>query len=234
MDIYTSVSYWTAFMAGLLSFLSPCVLPLIPAYFTFITGYSIEELTQDPNARIRYEVMLATVFFVAGFTLVFVLMGASASFLGGLISAYKDYIRIIGGILIILLGIHLTGIIRLSRLDIERRMHIKKKPLHLVGILIVGMAFGAGWSPCIGPLLGSILIMAGNKDTIGEGVALLAVYAAGLALPFLIISVFIPFLLGFMRRAKSALQYVNAVAGVLLIIVGGLLLTDSFALFSKL
>lgn len=229
-----SISIGTAFLAGLLSFLSPCVLPLIPAYFTFITGYSVEELTDNPNTRIRYEVMLATLFFVSGFTVVFVLMGASASFLGGLISVYGDYIRIIGGILIILLGVHLTGIIRFSRLETERRLHIQKKPLHLIGTLVVGMAFGAGWSPCIGPMLGSILIMAGSRETIGQGVGLLAVYAAGLALPFIIISVFIPFLLGFMQRAKGALKYINAVAGTLLIIVGGLLLTDTFAFLSKL
>jgi len=229
-----TVSYSAAFLAGLLSFLSPCVLPLIPAYFTFISGYSIEELTENPNAAIRKQVFLATISFVGGFSLIFVLMGASASLLGALIAANKEYIRIIGGILIVLLGIHMTGIIRFRTLDMEKRIHLQAKPLHLLGTFIVGMAFGAGWSPCIGPLLGSILIIAGSRETIGQGVALLAVYAAGLALPFLLISIFIPFLLRFMRRAKSALRYINAVAGVLLILVGILLLTDKFSIFSSL
>lgn len=229
-----SVSYTAAFLAGLLSFLSPCVLPLIPAYFTFISGYSIEELTDNPNTTIRREVMVATIAFVSGFSLIFILMGASASFLGGLITAYKDAIRIVGGLLIILLGIHLTGIIRFRRLEIEKRFQIQKKPLHLLGTFVIGMAFGAGWSPCIGPLLGSILIIAGSKETIGQGVALLSVYAAGLALPFIMISIFIPLLLGFMRRARAALRYVNSVAGILLIIVGIFLLTDSFNIFSRI
>ena len=229
-----SVSFGAAFLGGLLSFLSPCVLPLIPVYFTFITGYSLEELTQNPNIRIRYEVILATLLFVSGFTIVYGLLGASASFLGGLLPSYKDYIRIIGGILIILFGLHLTGIIRFSRLDIERRMHIQKKPLHLIGILLIGMAFGAGWSPCTGPILGGIIAMAANEDTIWQGIFLMLIYSAGLAIPFLIISVFIPFLLGFMKRVKWALKYINAVAGTLLIIVGGLLLTDTFAFLSKL
>lgn len=229
-----TVSYSAAFLAGILSFLSPCVLPLIPAYFTFISGYSIEELTDDPDTAIRKEVLLATILFVSGFSLVFVLMGASASALGGLIAANKHYIRIIGGILILMLGVHMTGLIRFRSLDIEKRIHIQNKPLHRLGTFVVGMAFGAGWSPCIGPLLGSILIIAGSRETIHQGVALLAVYAAGLALPFLIISVFIPLLLGFVRRAKTALKYINAVAGILLILVGIFLLTGSFSLFSSL
>ncbi len=229
-----SISYTAAFLAGLLSFLSPCVLPLIPAYLTFISGYSLEELTDNPNTAIRKKVLIATLAFVGGFSLIFILMGALAPFLGGLITASKEIIRIIGGILIILLGIHLTGLIRFRGLEIEKRFHIENKPLHLVGTFVVGMAFGAGWSPCIGPLLGSILIIAGSKETIGQGVGLLSVYAAGLAVPFLLISFFIPLLLGFMRRARTALRYANAVAGILLIVVGLYLLTDSFYIFSQL
>ena len=229
-----TVSYGAAFIAGLLSFLSPCVLPLIPAYFTFITGYSIEELTDDPNTRIRAEVFLSTLFFVCGFSVIFILMGASASFIGGVVTLYRDYIRIIGGLLIIILGIHMTGLIRFRRLDVEKRFHLQNKPLHLLGTFIVGMAFGAGWSPCIGPLLGSILIIAGGRETVWQGISLLAVYAAGLALPFLLLSLFIEFLIGFIRRAAVTLRYVNVVAGGILIIVGFLLLTDNFFFLSKI
>ena len=221
-----TISFPAAFLAGLLSFLSPCVLPLIPAYFTFITGFSLEELTKDDSTEIRKKVVLATVSFVLGFSLVFILMGASASYLGGLFFNYKELIRIIGGILIILLGIHLTGIIRIRGLDFEKRIHMEKKPLHFLGTFIIGMAFGAGWSPCIGPLLGSILIIAGNQETIGQGIMLLGIYSAGLAIPFVIMSIFINFLLIFIKKASKALKYINAVAGVLLIVVGLILVTN--------
>jgi cytochrome c-type biogenesis protein len=228
-----AVSFPAAFLAGLLSFFSPCVLPLIPAYFTFITGYSLEELTEG-NIEIRKKVILSTISFVLGFSVVFILMGGSASYLGGLIYKYKNLIRIIGGVLIIILGIHLTGVFRIRSLEFEKRIQIQKKPLHFLGTFIIGMAFGAGWSPCIGPLLGSILIVAGSQETIGQGMVLLGVYSAGLALPFVIISVFINFLLVFMKRASRVLKYVNVVAGILLILVGLVLVTNKLYIFSSL
>ncbi|MGD9083199.1 MAG: cytochrome c biogenesis protein CcdA [Desulfobacterales bacterium] len=226
-----AVSFPAAFLAGFLSFLSPCVLPLIPAYFTFITGFSLEELTENRNSEIRKKVVFSTVSFVFGFSLVFILMGASASYLGGLIYHYRETIRIIGGILIILLGVHLTGIIRIPGLDVEKRIHMEKKPLHFLGIVIVGMAFGAGWSPCIGPLLGSILIIAGSQESVRQGIVLLAIYSAGLALPFVILSVFIHLLLIVIKKASRVLQYVNAAAGILLIIVGLVLVTNKLYMF---
>jgi cytochrome c-type biogenesis protein len=229
-----SISYSAAFLAGLLSFLSPCVLPLIPAYFTFITGFSMEELFRKDSPNIRKKVFFSTLAFVAGFTVVFVAMGAAASGLGGLIAQYKDYIRIIGGLIIILLGIHMTGWVRIKKLDIEKRIHIQKKPIHLLGTFIVGMAFGVGWSPCIGPLLGSILIIAGSKETIWQGVTLLSIYAAGLALPFIIMSIFINFLLEFLRSASRVMKYINPIAGILFIVVGLFLITDSFTFFNTL
>ncbi|MBW2597294.1 MAG: cytochrome c biogenesis protein CcdA, partial [Deltaproteobacteria bacterium] len=221
-----AVSFPAAFLAGFLSFLSPCVLPLIPAYFTFITGFSLEELTENRNSEIRKKVVFSTVSFVCGFSLVFILMGASASYLGGLIYNYREIIRIIGGMLIILMGVHLTGIIRIPGLDVEKRIHMEKKPLHFLGVFIIGMAFGAGWSPCIGPLLGSILIIAGSQETVRQGIVLLAIYSAGLALPFIILSVFIHLLLMVIKKASRFLQYVNAAAGILLIIAGLILVTN--------
>ena len=206
--------------------MSPCVLPLIPAYFTFITGFSLEELTEYRNSEIRKKVFLSTIFFVSGFSLVFILMGASASYLGGLMYKYRELIRIIGGILIVLMGVHLTGIIHFRGLDFEKRINMEKKPLHFFGTFIVGMAFGAGWSPCIGPLLGSIIIIAGSQETVWQGIVLLAIYSAGLAIPFIIMSVFINFLLIFIKKASRVLQYVNTVAGILLIIVGLILVTN--------
>jgi cytochrome c-type biogenesis protein len=227
-----TVSFPAAFFAGLLSFFSPCVLPLIPAYFTFITGFSIEELTEKYNSKIRIKVILSTCLFVLGFSLVFISMGASASYLGNLMFTYKKFIRIVGGILIILLGIHLTGLIRLPGIDFEKRMTLKKKPLHFLGALIIGMAFGAGWSPCIGPLLGSILIIAGSQETVWQGVWLLGIYSAGLAIPFIVMSIFINFLLIFIRKASKVLKYVNMVAGVILIVVGIILVSDKLYVFS--
>jgi cytochrome c-type biogenesis protein len=221
-----SVSYPAAYLAGLLSFFSPCILPLIPAYFSFITGFSLEELTADPSARIRRKVIVSTLTYISGFTAVFILMGASASFLGSAVTQHRGVIRIIGGILIILLGLHLTGIFRFQTLDFEKRIHLRKRPLHFLGTFLVGMAFAAGWSPCIGPLLGSILIIAGSQETVQQGVWLLTIYSAGLATPFIGIAVSINYILQFLTRVKPKLKYMNAAAGILLIGMGLLLVTD--------
>ena len=227
-----SVSFPAAFIAGLLSFFSPCVLPLIPSYFSFICGYSIEELTADNVSSLRRKVFISTLFFVSGFSFVFILMGASASVLGNLFFTYKGSVRFIGGIVIVLLGIHLTGLFRFRGLDFEKRFHIENKPLQIFGSFLIGMAFAAGWSPCIGPLLGSILILAGNQDTIGEGVALLGIYSLGLAIPFIIFSIGINYMFLFIAKVKKVLKYLNPVAGIILIIVGLLLITDNLNLLA--
>jgi cytochrome c-type biogenesis protein len=220
-----TVSFSAAFLAGLLSFLSPCVLPLIPAYFTFITGFSIEQLTEGEAPGMRRKVILSTLSFVCGFTLLFILLGASASFLTAFILRFRDYIEILVGIVVLIFGLHLLGWLPIAWLKTDKHLHVQKRPLHLFGVFLVGMAFGAGWSSCTGPLLGAILAMAASKETVGQGMALLAVYAAGLALPFVIISVFIDFLLIFIRRATRLMPYINGIAGALLIAVGIFLLT---------
>jgi cytochrome c-type biogenesis protein len=226
------VSYWAAFIAGLLSFFSPCVLPLIPAYFTFISGFSLEELTTLKGKDVRKKVMMSTCAYVLGFSLIFILMGASASYLGNLLYRYVDYIRIGGGIMIILLGVHLTGLFRFRALDFEKRLHLEKKPLHFFGTFLVGMAFAAGWSPCIGPLLGSILIIASSKETVLQGIALLGLYSAGLAIPFLILSSFVNLLLFFIKKAVKALKYLNPAAGILLVLIGVMLIFNKLNFFS--
>lgn len=228
-----TVSYSTAFFFGLLSFLSPCVLPLIPAYFSFITGLSLNELLAGNTDGIRAKVFFSTLSFVCGFSLLFILLGATASSLGKITGQYQGYIRIIGGVIIFIFGIHLLGIFRIHWLDVEKRIHLEKKPLHFLGAFMVGMAFGAGWSPCTGPLLGPILLIAGSKETIREGIILLSIYSAGLALPFILISFFINFILEFMHWASRFLKYANRVAGTLLIIVGILMITDSIQFFSS-
>lgn len=225
-----TISYSTAWLAGLLSFFSPCVLPLIPAYFTFITGLSMDELTGIRGKGGRARVIGSTVSYVLGFSVVFILMGASASFIGSTVFEYRTWIRVIGGLLIMLFGIHLTGLLRFRFLEFEQRLQVHQKPLHFLGTFLVGMAFGAGWSPCIGPLLGSILIMAGNQDTVANGIGLLAVYSAGLAIPFLVLATFVDSLLIFIKKVSWSIKYINVTAGVLLLILGLLLITDKLNL----
>jgi cytochrome c-type biogenesis protein len=219
-----TISYSAAFLAGLVSFMMPCVFPLIPAYFTFITGYSLDDLTRDRSVQVRRKVFFSTLAFVSGFSVLFITLGALAASFGGLFDQHKDIVRIIGGIIVIILGIHLTGIFRLRFLEVDKRVHMQQKPLHFFGTFIVGMAFGAGWSSCTGPMLGSIIAMAATQETVFQGMFLLFLYTLGLALPFLLISLFINYLLEFMRRASGALKYMNMVAGVLLILVGIFLL----------
>jgi cytochrome c-type biogenesis protein len=224
------ITYPAAFLFGLSSFFSGCILPLIPAYFTFITGYSLEQLSENVTSALRIRVIRSTVAFVGGFSLVFILMGASASLLGELAGKYKDVIRIVGGAFIIIFGFHITGVFRIRFLDFEKRVHFQKKPLHIFGTVLVGMAFAAGWSPCVGPQLGSILFLAANQQTVLHGTSLLAVYSIGLAIPFLIISIFINFLIIFIRRVNKYIPYINATAGILLIGMGLLLVTDKLYL----
>jgi cytochrome c-type biogenesis protein len=223
--LYTEISYHAAFFAGLLSFLSPCILPLIPAYFTLISGFSLDELISNTSRQIRFKVFISTLLFVAGFSLVFILLGASASLLGGAIERFSGVIRIIGGLTIIVLGIHLTGIVRIRFLEVEKRIQLNR-PLHLFGTLFVGMAFGAGWTPCIGPLLGSVLILAGNQETVSQGISLLSIYALGLAVPFLLLAFFINSLIFFVKKAVVFMKYLNYASGVLLIILGIFLITN--------
>ena len=228
-----TITYPAALFAGLLSFFSPCILPLIPAYFSFITGLSLDELTEDKKET-RRKVILSTLFYVAGFSFIFILFGASASFLGGFVNQYSWVIRYLGGGIILIFGFHLLGLINIKGFNFEKRIHVKKKPLHLMGTFVIGMAFGAGWSPCIGPMLGSILIVAGNQDTIVKGILLLSVYSAGLAIPFLLMSFFINSILEIMKRATKFIGVFNKVSGILLIVIGLLLIFDKFRLLGTL
>ena len=228
-----NITYSAAIIAGLLSFFSPCILPLIPAYFSFITGLTLDELTQNKK-EVRQKVILSTLFYVAGFSFIFILFGASASFLGGVASQYSWVVRYLGGGIILVFGLHLLGIINIKGFNFEKKIHVKEKPLHLMGVFVIGMAFGAGWSPCIGPMLGSILIVAGNQDSVLKGVSLLAVYSAGLAIPFIIISFFINSILGIMKRATRFIGALNKASGILLIVIGLLLIFDKFRLLATL
>ena len=230
--MFEDVTYSIAFLYGLLSFFSPCVLPLIPSYFCVITGLSLEELTQSPKAALRRKIILSTVAFVLGFSIVFTLLGASASYLGGMVGPHKNVIRILGGTLIIVFGLHLTGIVRIPWLQYEKRVRLQQRPLHLLGVMLVGMAFGTGWTPCIGPILGALLVLANDKETVGQGMRLLATYSLGLSVPFILLSAGINYLLTFTRRASKVLRFANPVAGALLLLTGLLLIMDKLKLLS--
>ncbi|MBC8088380.1 MAG: cytochrome c biogenesis protein CcdA [Phycisphaerae bacterium] len=222
-----SVSWFVAFSAGLLSFLSPCVLPLVPSYIGFITGLGLEDIT-----RARRTTLVHAVLFVVGFSAIFVLLGAGATLVGQLLHAYKPLIARVGGIMLIALGLWMLGVFKFAFLNQERRVHLGDKPLGYLGTLLVGVAFGAGWTPCLGPILSGILMVAGSEATVGRGVALLAAYSAGLAVPFLLSAVLLERFFGFFQQFRTHLGLVNRIAGALLIVVGTLLLTGWFQIMA--
>lgn len=223
------VSVAIAFTAGILSFVSPCVLPLIPSYLTYITGVSFKELTDaKAKGRLRWATMLHSLLFIMGFSVVFILMGASASYLGQLLIEYQEWIMKGGGVLIILLGIHFTGIINIPFLQMEKRFELRKKPLGHLGSFFVGVVFAAGWTPCIGPILSSILIYASTSKSFTTGVLLLTVYSLGLGIPFFLASLAFNSFLSAFDKIKRYMRWVTLASGILLIVIGILFLTDSF------
>ncbi|HTI05090.1 MAG TPA: cytochrome c biogenesis protein CcdA [Gemmatimonadales bacterium] len=216
-----------AFAAGLLSFLSPCVLPLIPSYVGYLTGMSVDEVQ-----RRRGTAVLHGLWFVAGFSLVFVLLGAAASALGTLLRDYQQWVARIGGVLLILFGIYLLGIVRPLFLMREWRVELARKPLGYFGSGLVGVTFGAAWTPCIGPILGGILTLAATSAGLVQGMGLLAVYALGLAIPFLVTALALDRFLGWFQRFRPYIVWVDRIAGAMLIVLGILLVTDSFTVLA--
>ena len=212
-----------AFSAGLLSFLSPCVLPLVPSYIGFLTGMTLDEM----STRRRFALLHAGLF-ILGFTLIFVLFGASATALGRVLKYHEVWLQRIGGVLTILFGLICLGAFRFGFLQQDRRLHLQNKPLGYLGSVLVGMAFAAGWTPCIGPILGGIYALAAASDSLGRGVLLLEAYSAGLAVPFLIAAWAVDAFLGWFQRFRRFLPWVMRVSGALLILVGVLLLTGQF------
>ncbi len=217
----SSINLWIAFGAGLLSFVSPCVLPLYPSYLSYITGISVDSLKNDFNKKeIRNRALLHTLFFVIGFSIVFISMGFTASLLGDLFFQYKDVIRKIGAIIIIVMGFVIGGWIKWGWLMKERRMELKNKPVGLLGSTLIGISFSAGWTPCVGPILAMILALAANDPS--RGTILLIAYSVGFAIPFFVMAFFI-------SSTKFIVRYsgiIMKVGGILLIIIGLLLFTD--------
>ena len=220
-----SVNILLCFSAGVLSFLSPCVLPLVPSYLSFVTGMSLEDLREGAD---RSRTLTYALLFVAGFSLIFLLLGASASFLGQFFRLYEVWIARIGGVVILVLGLHLAGVLRIAPLLREVRVHVSDQPVGYVGAVGVGMAFGAGWTPCIGPVLGAILTFSGTQETFWQGVGLLGVYSAGLAVPFLATAVAVDRFLVLFAEFRRFLPVVQKASGFLLIALGVLLATGTF------
>jgi cytochrome c-type biogenesis protein len=221
-------SFAIAFLAGLLSFLSPCVLPLIPSYVGFLTGLTLEEL----EVR-RGTALLHALWFVAGFSLVFIALGATASALGAVLLHSQVWIGRVGGVIVILFGLYLLGVLRPAFLMRDRRIELARKPLGYAGSAVVGVTFGAAWTPCIGPILGAILTMAAAQPSLTQGAGLLTAYALGLAVPFLVAAVALDRFLVWFQRFRPYIVWVERVAGVLLIVLGFLLVTDRFTLLAS-
>jgi cytochrome c-type biogenesis protein len=223
------ISFPLAFLAGVLSFLSPCVLPLVPAYVSLISGLSFEELQ---HKRDWTRGLGGTITFGLGFTTVFIAMGASSSLLGALLLKYQDYIRIGGGILVIIFGIFTAGFIKLDFLMKEKRFDFSSHPAGYAGSFLIGMGFAAGWTPCIGPILGTILIYAGSHASASYGIALLSVYSLGLAVPFILSTLAINILLTFIKRMQVLMRVLTIVSGLVLIAFGIILLSNSLGWFA--
>ena len=226
------VSLLAAFLAGVVSFISPCVLPLVPSYVTFITGVSFDELTAaNAGPRVRRLTIIHSLAFIVGFSLVFIALGATATVAGQFLRQHQDTLRRVGGVLIILFGIYLTGILPIPALSRERKKQLTTKPLGVLGSVLVGITFAAGWTPCIGPILASILVYASTAKTVGTGVILLSVYSLGLGVPFFLSSLALNSFLAASRRIRGSLRKIEVASGVVLILFGVLLVTDLFPLF---
>ena len=220
-----------AFVAGLLSFLSPCVLPLVPGYVSLISGVGAEQVA-DQEQRVLRTVMVNSLMFIFGFSLVFIALGAVATGVGQVTRQYYPILTRIAGIVIILFGLHLTGIFKINALYSDKRLHTVKGSSTAAGAFAVGFAFAFGWTPCIGPILATILALAASEDSVAKGTALLAVYSAGLAVPFLLTSLGIDRFLQFYARFRRHLHTVEVVSGVLLIAIGLLIVTRHFTILS--
>ena len=223
------ITYWIAFTAGVLSFVSPCVLPLIPSYLTYMTGLSFKQLDEaHAGTRVRLTVLLHTLCFIFGFSLIFILLGAIAGIASGQIQAFLreglDWVEKIGGLLILLFGVHMTGILSFRALLGDKRLQLHKRPAGFFGTMIIGIAFAAGWTPCIGPILASILMIAATSGQVGEGTILLTFYSLGLGIPFLLSGLLFHQFLSAFKRLRSHLRKIEIGTGVMLIAVGCMLM----------
>lgn len=223
-----NVTTFAAFSAGLISFLSPCVLPLVPGYMSMISGFSLDQLkTKENDTSLFRIVLLNSIMFIVGFSITFILLGASASWIGQILAARMSLLRQLAGLVLIVFGIHLTSLFKINFLYRDKRFHNVEKPRGFLGAMVLGLAFAFGWTPCIGPILAGILTIASTKENVTEGMFLLGVYSAGLGIPFLLTSVALNRFLGFYGRFKKHFHAVEVVSGALVIAIGLLIMTGS-------
>ncbi|HXV64824.1 MAG TPA: cytochrome c biogenesis protein CcdA [Vicinamibacteria bacterium] len=228
-----------AFAAGFISFISPCVLPIVPGYISFISGASLQELQshlaldQKRRRELLYRVAANSLFFVIGFSIVFVAMGASATYVGQWFATNRVTLARIAGAVIIVLGLHTMGLTPIKWLNYEKRFHAQSKRVGILGSLLIGLAFAFGWSPCIGPILAGVLVVASQQETVGQGVLLLTAYSLGLGIPFLVTGLAINRFLSLFGRIKKHMKLVEVVAGGMLVAVGILVATDSLQMLSQ-
>lgn len=230
MSQAASLSTLPAFIAGVLSFLSPCVLPLVPGYLSFISGVSFEEVSSqsaEEANRARARVMLNAGLFVIGFSLIFVLLGATATSLGQFLNTKLDLLAKIAGLVIVVFGLHTMGVFTLTPLYREKRFHMQNRPLGAWGAVLAGMAFAFGWTPCIGPILAGILAYAATSDTLWQGVWLLSIYSLGLALPFMLAAWGLKHFYRFFDKLKRHMGKINFASGLLLVTIGVLMMTNN-------
>lgn len=229
----TSVSFGLAFLAGLVSFLSPCVLPLVPSYVSFVTGLTLDELRDADSASVRRHAALHATAFIAGFSALFVALGASATALGTALARSLPLLQQLGGVVIVFFGLYMLGVLRIPALMRERRIHLAAKPAGVLGSAVAGVAFGAGWTPCVGPVLATILLYAGLEATMTRGMLLLATYALGLGLPFFAAAVGFNAFIARTQWLRPWLGAIERATGAFLVLVGVLLFTGRFAALSS-
>lgn len=234
-ELFNAFPFVGALLAGILSFLSPCVLPLVPSYISFITGISFEDLKEGiDKKRIRFLTITNSLAFILGFSAIFIAIGASSSAIGKLMSEYQSWIKTIGGILVIIFGLFVSGVLKLDFLSQEKKLHLSGKPAGYIGTFLVGMTFAAGWTPCVGPILGAILMKAASEGSVSYGVKLLAVYSLGLAVPFFISSLMFNSFLIYSSKIRKHMRVIMIISGILLIIFGILLLTNNVGQLTSL
>jgi cytochrome c-type biogenesis protein len=225
----SNITYLAALFAGFISFISPCVLPLVPAYISFISGVSMEELRRaERRQQTTLRLMMTALLFIAGFTAVFVLLGATATVIGSFLLQNLGFLSKAAGVVLIIFGLHVTGLIKIPFLNYEARFQTEGKPRSAIGAFLVGGAFAFGWTPCIGPILGGILAIAGSQDTVGKGMLLLLVYSIGLGIPFFLTAAATQRLLGAMNRVKKHFKTVEIVSGTFLIVIGVMMFFNLF------
>lgn len=228
-----NVGIITAFVFGLLSFISPCVLPIVPGYLSFISGVSFDEMqNNESRSRVRNKILLNSALFIAGFSLVFIALGASATFIGQFLHEKITLISRIAGVVIVVFGLHMIGVYRIGFLNYEKRFHTQGKQLGLLGAFLVGLAFAFGWTPCIGPILAAILTIASQQDTVGKGVILLTSYSLGLGIPFLLTGLSLTVFFSAFNKFKRYLRTVEVVGGLMLVGVGILIMTNYLTVLS--